>query len=271
MMSKNNEDKESKQPAEGSPVQFFKEIEIEFLVHELKDPIAIIETGLRTLLERQDKFGSLSARQESTLKRALRNSKKARELLHNLLEIGRSESGCFIGERFQPSKSVLQALNDALETNAWNVFEKYISYQNETEARNFLVSSGIILDISPPVTDLEIFQDEIKFRQIIGNLIKNALHHRQQSVHIRLELDGDYLVTAVTDDGPGIEPEQHEMVFRRYAQVKECSIVPRKGHGLGLAGADIISRCLGGRLELNSAKGQGATFRLILPLKLAAD
>ena len=85
---------------------------------------------------------------------------------------------------------------------------------------------------------------------------------------IRQELAGDYLVISVTDDGPGIEPEQHEMVFRRYAQVKECAIVPRKGHGLGLAGADIISRCLGGRLELESTKGKGATFRLIIPLTL---
>jgi signal transduction histidine kinase len=65
-----------------------------------------------------------------------------------------------------------------------------------------------------------------------------------------------------SDDGPGIEPENHAMVFQRYAQVKECSIVPRKGHGLGLAGANIISRCLGGSLELESEKGKGATFRL---------
>jgi two-component system OmpR family sensor kinase len=270
-MSKNNRNKENQQPAEDSPVQFFKEIEIEFLVHELKDPIAIIETGLRTLLERQDKYGSLSARQESTLKRALRNSKKARELLHNLLEIGRSEAGCFIGERFQPSKSVLQALKDALETNAWDVFEKFTNYENETEALGFLASSGIILDVAPPVADLEMFQDEIKFRQVIGNLLKNALHHRRQRVAIRLELDGDQLVIAVTDDGPGIDSEQHKTVFKRYAQVKDCSLAPRKGHGLGLAGADIISRCLGGRLELESAKGLGATFRLILPLKLATD
>jgi two-component system OmpR family sensor kinase len=270
-MSEQNEPKEENQPVEEKPEQFFREIEIEFLVHELKDPIAIIETGLRTLLERQDKFGTLSERQLSTLKRTLRNSQKARELLHNLLEIGRSEAGCFIGERFQASKSVLQALKDALETNAWNVFEKYINFENETEALKFLAASGIILEISPKAGNLEMFQDEIKFRQIIGNLIKNALHHRQQKVCIRLESEGDYMVLAVTDDGPGIEPEQHEMVFRRYAQVNECSIVPRKGHGLGLAGADIISRCLGGRLELESAKGQGATFRLILPLKLATD
>jgi signal transduction histidine kinase len=270
-MSEQNEHKDDRQPTGEKAEQFFREIEIEFLVHELKDPIAIIETGLRTLLERQDKFGTLSPRQESTLKRTLRNSKKARELLHNLLEIGRSEAGCFIGERFQPSKSILQALEDALETNAGEVFEKYADYNSESEALEYMKSCGIVLDISPQVSDLEMFQDEIKFRQIVGNLIKNALHHRQKRVDIRLELDGDDLVIAVTDDGPGIEPDHHEMVFQRYAQVKECSIVPRKGHGLGLAGANIISRCLGGQLKLESEKGKGATFRLTLPLKLESD
>ncbi|MGW8303123.1 MAG: sensor histidine kinase, partial [Desulfobacterales bacterium] len=231
-MSDQNEHKDDIQPAGAKAEQFFREIEIEFLVHELKDPIAIIETGLRTLLERQDKFGALSARQESTLKRTLRNSKKARELLHNLLEIGRSESGCFIGERFQPAESALQALKDALETHAWNVFEKFGAYDDQTKALEFLAASGISFAVASAVEGLEMFQDEVKFRQIIGNLIKNALHHCKERVDIRLELDGKDLVIAVTDDGPGIEPENHEMVFRRYAQVKECSIVPRRGHGL---------------------------------------
>ena len=270
-MSEQDKAKENKQPAEGHAEQFFREIEIEFLVHELKDPIAIIETGLRTLLERQDKFGTLSPRQKNTLKRALRNSKKARELIHNLLEIGRSESGCFLGERFHPAESAFQALKDALETHAWKVFEKFGTYDNQTEALEFLATSGISFEVSPPVDGLEMFQDEIKFRQVVGNLIKNALHHRHQRVDVQLEVDGNDLVIAVSDDGPGIEPQNHEMVFQRYAQVKECSIVPRKGHGLGLAGANIISRCLGGSLSLESEKGKGATFRLRLPLKLATE
>ena len=50
-----------------APDQFFRELEIQFLIHELKDPIAIIETGLRTILERREKFGPLSTKQENTL------------------------------------------------------------------------------------------------------------------------------------------------------------------------------------------------------------
>ena len=270
-MSKQNEHKDASQLTGEEAEQFFKDIEIEFLVHELKDPIAIIETGLRTLLERQDKFGPLSKRQENTLKRTLRNSKKARELLHSMLEIGRAEAGCFLGERFRPAQSILQAMEDALETNAGAIFEKYAEYTSAPEALGYLKSCGIVLDISPQVNDLEMFQDEIKFRQIVGNLMKNALHHRQHRVEVRLERVDDDLVVAVGDDGPGIEPEHHEMVFQRYAQVKESSIVSRKGHGLGLAGANIITRCLGGKLNLESEKGQGATFRLRIPISLGSE
>jgi two-component system OmpR family sensor kinase len=249
---------------------FFREIEIEFLIHELKDPLAIIETGLRTLMERQDKYGSLSAGQEKTLARALRNSKKAREMLNNLLEIGRSEAGCFICCLFHPAQSAYQSLKDSLETVAGSIFEQFRNYENESEALTFLSKAGIFLDIDSRVAQIEMFQDEIKFRQIVGNLIKNGLHHRRNHLEVKMMLENGYLVTEITDDGPGIDPGHHELIFRRYAQVNECSIVPRKGHGLGLAGALILARCLGGDIAVKSRKGSGATFRLTLPLRLEA-
>ena len=70
-----------------SPDHFFRELEIEFLLHELKDPISIIETGMRSLLERQEKYGPLSGRQERTLRRSLRNTKKVRDMVNGLLEM----------------------------------------------------------------------------------------------------------------------------------------------------------------------------------------
>jgi hypothetical protein len=63
---------------------FFRDINVEFLIHELKDPISVIETAVRMLLEKPDKCGPLMTRQEKTLKRALRNSKKARILARHL-------------------------------------------------------------------------------------------------------------------------------------------------------------------------------------------
>jgi signal transduction histidine kinase len=267
-MSQPHQTNQEMQTTSDSTEEFFREIEIQFLIHELKDPIAIIETGLRTLLEKKEKFGPLSSKQENTLKRTLRNTKKARDMLSNLLEIGRSESGCFICSHFQPARTMYQAVKDALETTTGPLSEELGKYQAEKDAVELLSQNGIFLEISSRAAKAEMFQDEIKFRQIAGNLFKNALHHRRSQVKIMMEVENENLSLAVSDDGPGVEREHHEMIFKRYAQVKECSIVPRKGHGLGLAGALILARCLGGDIKIDSLKGQGATFLLTLPLNL---
>jgi two-component system OmpR family sensor kinase len=74
--------------------KFFREIEIEFLIHELKDPISVIETGVRMLLERKETHGPLSMRQEKTLKRVLRNAQKARNMMYGLLELWKFIMDC---------------------------------------------------------------------------------------------------------------------------------------------------------------------------------
>ena len=119
-------------PKMNRPEGFFRDIEIEFLIHELKDPIAVIETGLRTLLEKQEKFGTLSARQNKILKRSLRNSNKARAMLNSLLEIGRSEAGCFVCCRFPPVKAALGVLLEALDTVADTLSEEFRTVDHAT-------------------------------------------------------------------------------------------------------------------------------------------
>jgi len=267
-MSQPHQQNDDDLTTQAQPQDFFREIEIQFLIHELKDPIAIVETGLRTLLEKKEKFGPLLPKQENTLKRTLRNTKKAREMLNNLLEIGRSESGCFVCSHFMPAKSVFQAMKDALEIMTGPLSEAVGKYEAEADALDLLNRNGIHLNFSPQAAGVEVFQDEVKFRQIVGNLLKNALHHRREKLEIVMDVADDIVSLTVTDDGPGIEPDQHEMIFRRYAQVKECSIVPRKEHGLGLAGALILARCLGGDIQIVSEKGQGAAFCLTLPVSM---
>ena len=270
-MNRSNQQDQEVQAVAEAPDQFYRELDIQFLIHELKDPIAIIETGLRTILEKRDKFGPLSPKQENTLKRTLRNTQKTRSMLNNLLEIGRSQSGCFVCSHFRPAKTLFQIIKEALEIMTGPLAEEIGKYQNEKDAIELLSQNGIFLDTSSQTVDIEMFQDEIKFCQIVGNLLKNALHHRRSRVDISLAVENQNLLLRVSDDGPGVDPEHHELIFKRYAQVKECSIVPRKGHGLGLAGAHIWARCLGGDIKIESQKGQGASFCLTLPLQLDAD
>ena len=100
-------DKAKEKPETGKPDYLYREIEIEFLVHELKDPVSVIETGVRFLLENREKYGALTQRQEKTLQRMLRSARKARGMLHDILEIGRSKAGCFNSCRFHARGSGL--------------------------------------------------------------------------------------------------------------------------------------------------------------------
>jgi len=265
MKANHNQDNDTA-PGDGEAGRFFREVEIEFLVHELKDPIAVIETGVRTILEKKEKFGSLTPRQEKILKRTLRNSNKARTMLNSLLEIGRSESGCFFCCRFKPVSSAYGVLLEVLDGLSEDVSEQFRSLTEEKEMRAFLDRQGIILNFAPSLEQTELVQDETKYRQILGNLIKNALHFRKERVEIRMKIENDQILVEVADDGPGIDTAHHQMVFERYRQVNECTLLPRNGHGLGLAGAMIMARRLGGDIELESTRGEGATFRLRLPI-----
>jgi signal transduction histidine kinase len=255
--------KKERGPSPDRPRSFFHEVDIEFLIHELKDPIAVIETGMRTLLEREERFGPLTVKQRKVMQRVLRNARKAREMVRGLLEIGRSETGCFICRHFQPAQTTLSVVSEALETMGLEPEEVSIEPGRLQDAAG---RQGIYIDIPEAARDAVLYQDEIKFRQITGNLIKNALHHRNTRIDIRLRLVRNRFLWEIGDDGPGVAPEHHEMVFKRYAQLRQCKAIARKGHGLGLAGAQILARCLGGDVELESHEGEGATFRLWLPI-----
>jgi len=248
---------------------FFREIQIEFLIHELKDPLSVIETGMRVLLEKKEKFGALSSRQEKTLRRSLRNTRKARQMLYDMLEVGRSQAGCIHCQAFDPANTAYEVLKDTLEFMSEKISEQCNECGKEESIR-ILSDHGVFFDISPQLVHAKMIQDEIKFRMILGNLIKNALHYRKSRLEISMRAADDFLLTEVADDGPGIAPAYHQAVFQRYAQVKnsESAEWHRKGHGLGLACALILTRSLGGDIELESGKGNGATFRLILPMTL---
>lgn len=252
----------------GRRPDFFRELQIEFLIHELKGPVSVAETGIRTLLEQREKYGPLSARQEKTLKRALRNVRKTRHMMHHLLEIGRSQAGCFACACFNPAQVVFETLVEALEIMHGGIGEQLAAAAGEKAQSNVLATNGIQLDIETSVLQMQVMQDETKFRQIAGNLIKNALHYRRQIVRIHLGAESGRVIFEVRDDGPGIAPKHHEIVFRRYTQIETKGVPNRNGHGLGLAGALILAQSMGGDIELESKKGRGATFRLILPVNI---
>ena len=112
----------------------------------------------------------------------------------------------------------------------------------------------------PPIT-----ADPDRLKQVIANLLDNALRHTPEGGQITLSArqNGPELAIAVRDSGPGIAPEDLPRVFDRFYRADKSRT--RGGSGLGLAIARSIAQAHGGRLTVDSQPGQGATFTLWLP------
>jgi two-component system OmpR family sensor kinase len=130
----------------------------------------------------------------------------------------------------------------------------------------------IELDIRDGPERLVAFGDDARLRQVIGNLMTNALVHTppEASVTLRLYGQSDHrAVIEIADTGPGLSPAQKEHVFERFYRADEARTrrTDRQatGTGLGLAIVAAIVAAHHGSVEVLSEPGEGATFRIILP------
>ncbi|WP_084964695.1 sensor histidine kinase [Thermoactinospora rubra] len=111
--------------------------------------------------------------------------------------------------------------------------------------------------------------DAMRLRQVAANLVDNALVHTDAPVRVRVGRAGGCAVLEVSDDGPGVPPEHAPHVFDRLYRVSQGRSRAHGGAGLGLSIVAAIARAHGGRVELDTAPGRGATFRVLLPLSQA--
>jgi signal transduction histidine kinase len=119
------------------------------------------------------------------------------------------------------------------------------------------------VDLAPdlPVID----GDSSRLRQVLDNLISNAvLHASADAVRVRAEADGELRIS-VSDDGEGIPLDQQKRIFDLGVRLDPTS----PGAGLGLALSRAIAEGHGGTLTVASAPGEGTTFTLTLPLRNA--
>jgi two-component system, OmpR family, sensor kinase len=144
---------------------------------------------------------------------------------------------------------------------------------------------AIDTDVSALAHSLVVRGDEARLRQVIGNLVTNAVTHTpaQTPVSLRLRGDDGHAVVEVADSGPGLTAEQTEKVFERFYRVDKArtrqaartdtepstpvsAAAPHSGAGLGLAIVAALVAAHGGTVEVDTAPGSGATFRVRLPL-----
>ena len=119
-----------------------------------------------------------------------------------------------------------------------------------------------------PVT---VIGDDARLRQVLTNLINNALTHTPPGTPFRVGVGiaPGGAVLEVADEGPGLTAEQADRVFERFYRAEQSRSRAHGGSGLGLSIVAALVRAHGGRVELETAPGQGALFRVVLPVTRA--
>ena len=219
--------------------------------HEIRTPITAI-VGYSQLLE-DGILGELDERQLEAVQSTSRSAEHLRELVNDILDISRLESGKY-------ATSIQDADLSALAEDA------AMSLQLQAERKN------LAFEIHTP-GPLPLQTDPARVRQIVLNLLSNAVKFTDQgSVRLtvgegtdgQLATDGEgWRFVRVRDTGPGIPAEDHDRVFNEFEQVH--TVTEAGGTGLGLAISRKLARLLGGDLLLESAEGAGSIFRLLLP------
>ena len=216
------------------------------LAHELKTPLTSIVASGGLLLE--ELKGEAQSPRVRLIENMIRATGKLEVRLSELLELAKMES---LGFKLEPelldTRPLLQNFTSELEPVA---SEK---------------GQSLVLDMPPSVPMVK--ADKERLEQILLNLLTNAIKFTGENGKIRLTLrvkNGE-LVIEVQDNGPGINEEEQERIFRAYYRI-EADRQRFPGLGLGLALSKQLVELHGGMMWVESKLGEGSTFAFTLPI-----
>lgn len=255
----------NKTKGEGSSLRQ-KRIKIDLLVHDIKSPLAIIETGISLLIRDRSKCGPLTEKQEKILMRTLRNTRVARDLVESVMELGMAREGVFRYVDCTISGLVLSVLREIFDLVDVDTAEKINDCDGLFPLIDLLKEKGILISVDEGLWSQQIRLDELKVKQIVRNLLNNAMKYRKTLVEIEFIHEGRFLHISVRDDGKGIGIMHHKKIFESYFQVDDVDQYGFRSHGLGLAGVMVLIEDMGGELLLESDEGKGTKFIVKVPL-----
>lgn len=173
------------------------------------------------------------------------SAERALNLLEDLLDLSRIDA-----DKLEP------IIEDG---DAWTIVREAVATVEPTAERR-----GIRIAVSGPETTVACRTDQQRIRQILINLLTNAVRHSPQehAIRVQLQITDDILRFDVIDDGEGIAPEQQGVIFEAFERAGKQT---ERGTGLGLALSRKLARLLGGDLRVESQLGHGARFFLKVP------
>ena len=212
--------------------------------HELRTPLNAI-LGFAQLL---DMDAGASARQRAWIGHVLASGRHLLALMDDILDISSVQTGEL------PMTLESLPLRPVVE-EAWAMLAGAAQ------------EAGIaVIDEVPPGSALVVRADRRRLKQIVSNLLSNAIKYNRRGgwVRLRAQAAGDQVELAVTDSGPGLDEAQRARLFQPFERLG-AQHGPVAGTGLGLALSRQLTEAMGGTIEVDSAPGEGSTFRVRLP------
>ncbi|MGM0770340.1 MAG: sensor histidine kinase [Halobacteriota archaeon] len=220
--------------------------------HELRTPLTLI-IGFSDILDSEN-YGSLNESQKKCTSSVLKNANNLLELISDLLDFSKIEMGKM---EFNISEFRVSDVIDEVE-----VFMGPLASEKD-------IDLTFAIDIEVP----EIKADVTKFKQILYNLVSNAIKFTDKggSVIIDGQISADSLNISVRDTGIGISPEDQAKLFKPFYQVDASSTRGYGGTGLGLALVKKFVEMHGGEVRVQSEIGEGSTFEFNIPMQQIVD
>jgi PAS domain S-box-containing protein len=231
-----------------------EEMKIDFVAlaaHELRTPLTEIK-GYLDILSTEAK--GLTKPQKQFLEKAVASARLLGELMHNLLSVSRIEHGEI---NYEP---------ESLDYRSF-IGDTIASLQDRAHQQNRS------LTLSLPKEPLIIMADPSAIREVVENLVNNAIAHTPPGTgHINIEVQArrSEIDTTVSDNGAGIPARAIPHLFTKFFRVDELKSTTR-GTGLGLYICRSIVSAHGGSITVQSTEGQGSAFTFVLPRNQVAS
>jgi len=241
-----------------------KEDLVDLLIHDLAGPLSVVTTSVANLLQKAERYGPLTEGQNRVLQRVFRNARKAQTLLHEMVEVHRSQEGVFQSDFFHVRQILEDALLDVLDFVAPDTAEKILAGKSREEFLKALESHGISLEIIEKYGTCPFCHDQRKISQILRNLMSNALKYRRTKMKVCISGESE-LCFSVEDDGRGIPQKDYQLVFERFIRLIDQNDSTVQGFGLGLTGVKTLVEAMGGEITLESQEEVGTRFKVRIP------
>lgn len=216
--------------------------------HEIRTPMNSI-LGFSNRLKKTD----LSQESRDTFISYIQNNGEIlMKLVNDIIDISKIESS-----QFSVKKEMI-FVND--------IMNELLVYYRGLKIKDKIIE--FVLQVPPDTENLKIFTDNVRLRQLMTNLIDNAVNYGNNKVEFGYTLnEKNSIQFFVKDNGPGIHKEKFDIIFERFFQLDTIkNIGGKKGVGLGLSICKLIVENFNGEIWLESQIGTGTTFYFTIPL-----